>query len=347
MSHIAVVRPLIPSHSVIDSENEHAYYWKAFMGAWRVPKNHVHRKHYHPGCNPRSLARSDLQCVHQGTYLIALKSDGVRYALFLTMRQENTPVALMIDRARNMYEVEVVAPEDYFLKNTILEGELVWQQPNEQILLFLVFDAVSICGENLMNMDFAERLKRAARCTQWAEELRELSIEDVEQRVIETDSIALTHFSPRLIMRPKVFVERKHATRLWLERGDCEHRVDGIILHNAHQKYSFGTAPADAVYKWKEHCTIDLSGPCDALQASDGPVGDTFENRPIQVMSSRVVADDNEQVVEYHVRLADSGAVLLQAIRKRPDKVVANGLRVVHATMQDVIDDVKPSELNP
>ena len=34
-------------------------------------------------------------------------------------------------------------------------------------------------------------------------------------------------------MRPKRFVAREHAARIWAERGDAEHRVDGLILQGA------------------------------------------------------------------------------------------------------------------
>ena len=125
--------------------------------------------------------------------MIALKSDGVRYALFLTQRLERTRqnerpntshsspckspppltpssfsppstpqfvpnprlgVALFVDRSWNMWEVEVVAPEELFVGGTILEGELVWQQPASARLVFLAFDAASVAGRDLRHLAF-------------------------------------------------------------------------------------------------------------------------------------------------------------------------------------------------
>ena len=338
---LTVGRPLIPSHSLVDTKAERDHYWTRLAAAWKLPAKRAQLPTYFPGCNPCSLARSRLGALREARHLIALKSDGVRYALFLTTRPRSTahhplPVALMIDRSRNMYEVEVVAPEAFFLRDTVLEGELVWRQPGERQLLYLVFDAVCIAGTHMLDKPFEERLAEATRCVRWSEELG-------EDAARETDSIALVHFEPSIVMRPKRFVEREHAARLWNERGDAEHRVDGIILQRADAPYVCGTADG-AVYKWKDHSTVDLVGPPHSLRASDGPLGTHVGGRRVEVMESRVVGDD-KMVVEYHVDVT-ADEVHLFALRTRPDKNVANGLRVVHATVQDVVDAITPEELS-
>ena len=342
---------LVPSYSVVDTEWERAHYWKALMLAWGVKGRKATSDTFFPGANPCSVSRKTLP-PKDVPHVLALKSDGVRYALFLTTRPGGgggAPVALMIDRARNMYEVEVLAPEDYFVKQTILEGELVWQQPDERTLLYLVFDAVRIAGESYLERPFVDRLAAATRCTRWSEELAPL--EDVETHVAETGCVVLVHFDPPVVMRPKRFVDRAHATRVWAERTDAEHRVDGLVVHRADAAYVHGTATG-AVYKWKPRHTVDLAGP--DLRAADGPLD--VGSRPVRVLESRVVVSHPDEVAEYLLEVVkeDDGTsrerrrrevVTLFAMRTRPDKRVPNGLRVVQATVQDAVEMLTPEDL--
>lgn len=342
MPQLLVSRPLIPSHSVVDTDVELGYYWACALRLWGVGKRAP--KTFHPASNPCSLAVKDLSSLRSHDHVLALKSDGVRYALMLTMRpKDGGAVALMIDRAKTMYEVEVLAPEAYFQRGTLLEGELVARQPDEK-LVFLVFDAVCIRGEMWVDKPFSERLEAASKCTRWSEELAALSPEDAETRVAELDAIALVHFEPHVTMRPKRFVDLQHAARVWSERNDSEHRVDGLIVHRADAAYKHGTATG-TIYKWKHEHTIDLLGTPDALHAADAPL-------PSTLLKRRVVVDDSQSrvllgkdlVTEFHVNVTDD-CVTLFPMRRRPDKTFPNGLRVVQATVQDVIENLQPEDL--
>ena len=342
----AVGQPLIPSHSVVDSAEEREHYWQKMLDAWGIhgPRRRQSFAARFPGANPCSVGRKDLAALHSARHVLALKSDGVRHALFLTLRPDGTPVALLIDRAHHMFEVEVLAPEPYFRAGTLLEGELVWRMPDERSMLLLIFDAVRIKGESLLGRPFEERLAAAEQCTRWSEELATLSETDIETRVAETDSVALVHFDPPLTMRPKRFVDRKHAARVWAERGDADHRVDGLILHKCNAAYVYGTATG-AVLKWKPDSTVDLAGPPAALRCGDGPLGPRIGSRTVVVRDdSRVVTETDEDVLEYHVAVAGD-VVSLFAMRKRPDKCTANSMRVIAATVQDVVDAVRVEEL--
>ena len=338
---------LVPSMSRIEASHERDHYWKVMCTLWNLPP--TSRKP--PGCNPMSLSRARLPDLSAQTYGITLKSDGVKYYLLLTTRPvaavdgDVAPVALMIDRARNMYEVEVVAPEDYFVKGTLLEGELVWSQPNETELRYLVFDAACVKGECLATCRFDERLRRAEACTRWSEELAKTP-DLLEARVLELDAIALVHFRPPLVMRPKHFVALQHAEKLWSARNDCGHRVDGLILQRYDTPYVHGTVEDGSTFKWKEHSSVDLQRVSDGrLRAADAPLPETLLGRRVVVETSRVaeLAPANA-ILEYVVTVAD-GAVSLFPTRTRPDKTSANGLRVVVATVQDVVDAVTPAEL--
>lgn len=340
---LSVGHALIPSHSKIHDEAEQDAYWNMILKAWGVRRKRF--AGYFPGSNPVSIAREDLPKLRKHPYLVAHKSDGVRYLLFLTLRPGSTedPVALMVDRAQNMYEVDVLAPEEHFLQGTLLEGELVWCQPDQNEMIFLVFDALFVAGTSYVNRPFSERLEAASRLTRWSEELARLPPEDLEARVQETESLALVHFEPRLVMKPKRFVDLKHTMRVWDERGDATHRIDGLILQRADAPYVYGTS-GDAIFKWKDQSSIDLAGRASKIRAADAPLGDTLLGRRIEVLSSRIEAATDDDILEYHIEVTDD-AIRLFPMRVRPDKTVANGMRVVEATIRDVVEAVQPSEL--
>lgn len=340
-----VSRPLVPSHARVDDPAEHAHYWARLLRHWDVRGKRAASATFFPGANPCSVARADLPRLHAAEHVVALKSDGVRYALFLTTRPGSNgtaPVALMVDRARNMYEVEVLAPADHFCQGTVLEGELVWRQPQERQLLFLVFDAVAIAGTSLLRESFAARLEAATRVTRWSEELA--AMPDAEARVAETGCLALVHFDPPVVLRPKRFVAAAHAAKVWAERAAAEHRVDGLVIHRADAGYVHGTATG-AVYKWKPAHTVDLAGPPDALRVAEGgPLGPRLAGRDVRVLESRVVVGRDDDLAEYLVEVTPE-AVTLFAMRTRPDKCTANGRWVVEATVRDAIEAIAPEEL--
>lgn len=349
---VTVARELVPSLSRVDVRAERDAYWKELLGAWSAPKRFAS---HHPGSNPVSISRKHLPQVEASEYLIANKSDGVRYTLFLTCRPESdlhnpAPVALMIDRARNMYEIELVAPEAYFVRRTILEGELVWRQPREEGLMFIVFDAILIQGELLTAKPFAQRIKRACACLNASEHVSRLMHEknEIETHVLQEDTIVCTHYEPSIIFRVKVFVSNVHAERLWSERAECEHRVDGIILQCAKSTYCFGTAYRGAAFKWKPHVTVDLAG----VQRSgiDGALPREHRGCVVRVdETSRIAPQSDDDIVEYSVshcsESGESGEIVLFAVRRRPDKQTSNGLNVIHAAFDDVMDSIAVSEL--
>jgi hypothetical protein len=343
MHHTAIVsKRLVPSHSHLTDAREVNHYWSSLMSLWGVRGRRAASSTFFPGCNPRSISKTLAPRLHKHRYHICLKSDGVRYVLFLTTRmgQPDQGVALMIDRSRHMYEVEVAAPEEHFLKGTVLEGELVWKQPDEQTMIYYVFDAIVDRGTRLMTKPFEERLATATGLTRFSSELRTES----ESRILETQSVVLSQFDPHVEMKPKTFVDRMHAMRLWNERNDSEHRVDGIILQSLDAPYIMGTAEDDSVFKWKEHSTVDLRGVPPHVHAAEAPLPARLCDRDVVFETSRVAATGDQDVIEYHVDVMDREVRLLP-VRTRPDKTSANGLRVITATVEDVIHAITPEEL--
>lgn len=249
----------------------------------------------------------------------------------------------MVDRNANMYEVEVVAPAPFFVEKTILEGELVWKQPQQDAMMYLVFDAVRIKGQVLLDQPFTERIKQVTNVTRWAEEMEGFLSPELESRVEETSSIVIVQRDPPIVMKPKRFIESKHVSKLWNMRSDAEHRVDGIILMCDKAKYSIGMAKRLSAIKWKDHSTIDLRGTPDALHCSDVKLPTTLHGKSVCVTPCKIVgmADD---IVEYCVSIAED-TIALHALRMRTDKQFANSLLVVQRTIGNIIESIAVSEL--
>ena len=345
----ATAQPLIPSESLLEKGAERDHYWHSLLASWRQPKRRTPTTF--PGCNPRSLSRSDVPMLSRAPYLVSLKSDGVRYALFLTTRPgtgasgSHKAVALLADRAGNMYEIEVVAPETYFTLGTVLEGELVWREPGRTELILLVFDAVRVRGKSLLSAPFSERLAAAARCLRSTE--RPDTNADVEFVASEMDSILSMHCTPVLQIQVKSFVEHQHLMDVWAHRHRAQHRIDGLILARADRSYQMGSATRGEMYKWKEHITVDLRGRGADLSTSDGPIGDTLCGRRVHVSSkSEVKPAGDDDVVEYLLHVDDDSSVELFAIRTRPDKRVPNSRHVVEASLTEACNPVALDSLS-
>ena len=343
MPQLIIGKSLAPSLSVLTRESEKNHYWKTLMADWNLRR----RKGF-PGCNPKSICRESLGLLNKHNYMVTLKSDGVRYILYCTTRPNSTqsqplPVALMIDRSQNMYEVDVIAQEDFFIKGTILEGELVWKQPEEKTLMFLVFDCIRCRGESFLHRSFLERFQEVDRLVRFSAELSQLH--DVEQRALETNNVVMMQYQPRVFMHAKIFVDLSNAQRLWERRSDIEHRVDGLIIQRTDAPYVMGTANDGEVFKWKQNSTLDLSGP--SLKAADGDINSTyFGRRVITATESKIKATSEDDVVEYMINVTEK-TVELFALRRRLDKKTANGIRVVEATILDAIENIQPNELLP
>ena len=340
---LSVMKPLAPSSVTVEDPDELAYYSARLVGAMGAPP--TWSKTRFPGCNPRGLGRADMRDRVRGkTFMVAHKSDGVRYALFLTIRRGSTAedpkaVAFMVDRAMHFYEVQVLAPEAHFVQESVFEGELVWQMPEGTRQLFLVFDCLRCGGVRYATLPFARRIEEVRRCTRWSEETMDCSEQEQVERVCETDGVVLLHIA----MRPKTFVGAHFAVALWKDRGEAEHRVDGLILQDACAAYKHGTAHDGSVFKWKSHVTVDLRG--SSAATLDGPIPHEVHGRRLRLSTeSRIVARSEDDIIEYHMQVGEE-TIDLFAIRSRTDKTHANPLHVVERSVADVLDAVEVEEI--
>ena len=120
---------------------------------WRVEEKPLRN----PCAQPVSLERKHLPLLNDGHYVVAEKSDGVRYTLFLT-RAEGAEVAFLIDRKLSMYQVPVAARKGFF-DGSIFDGELVWVTNPDGTTSqnYLVFDMVASCKKRVSSLAFFQK----------------------------------------------------------------------------------------------------------------------------------------------------------------------------------------------
>jgi hypothetical protein len=94
-----------------------------FLAMWDARK--VSLRH-NPSPNPISISAEALAAMNPAEYVVAEKIDGVRYALVLCRDHVGEPVAVMINRACEQYQVRVCADASYF-DGTLIDGELAWE----------------------------------------------------------------------------------------------------------------------------------------------------------------------------------------------------------------------------
>lgn len=342
---LRVIKEIVPSFSVLEDEREKRTYAQLVRRLWGT--NTQTAETFYPCCNPIGMSRAALaHLTASSDYVVGLKADGVRYCLLLTCRPSRSPpsaVALLVDRAWNMYEVDVTARSEHFTRGTLFEGEVVWKQPDEEEMVFLVFDALHVKGEALARRTYEERFARVQEHFQHSESIvtscAETDMTEMQERVREVDAIVLTNFRPRMTARPKSFVHRRHVVKLWGDRGEVDYRVDGIVLQRRDASYSHGAANDCSALKWKQFSTVDLS-PRDVSSFSR-----SFEGNDVRFLESKVVADGASTVLEYVVFFDEEKGFTLVPIRKRNDKTNPNSSHVVRKTLLEVMSRVDVTEL--
>ena len=228
--------PLIPSFSKITREDEKKMYWNSLIKDWKLPK---HIQHF-PGSHPISIERKDLEFLkrYENDFLVSLKSDGVRYILYMTFRPNTqNPVCLLIDRSRNMYEVEIWASEEYY-KGTIIDGELLWNLPDESTTTFLAFDIIQLKGENFKKKLYADRLICLDTIIHNNEGKN--TSEEIEDIIEENDKIVAMNNLYNLNIKAKRFTQLNMLYKLWQDRTTTWYRHDGLIFTRNNDEYKLG-----------------------------------------------------------------------------------------------------------
>lgn len=153
---------LRPSNSPVpDAERDHVYQQLCKVwGLWEQPSKH------NPCAQAVPLQREAMASHDAADFLVTAKTDGVRFQLLLTTRPDGRPISVMVGRDMSMYEIETMAPENFYADGTLLDGELAWRthRDYDRTLSYVAFDAMTIAGRAIGRQPLVERLYAVSRC---------------------------------------------------------------------------------------------------------------------------------------------------------------------------------------
>ena len=125
---------------------------------------HTRNSSVFPGSQPVSFIRDHIQLLLTKDYYVCEKSDGVRF-LLLCINSPNGPLTFLINRKYSVNLLPRIAfPADIqtnsFHHETLLDCELLvdTEQDGRLTLKLVIFDAILVCGENVMSKSLTERL---------------------------------------------------------------------------------------------------------------------------------------------------------------------------------------------
>jgi len=174
-----------------------------------------------PGPQPVSIERRHFPLLKLQPYLVCEKTDGVRHLLASTDEG-----VFLVNRAFACEKVNVRVAKD-----TLLDGELVRTKTGK--VLFMVYDAVRVKGEDLTHKPLTERLDAARK---------------VIKAIIKTANAPLE-------IRVKVMWTLGSPTP---DLNSFEYETDGLVFTPVNEPIRTGTH--ETMFKWKprERITIDF-----------------------------------------------------------------------------------------
>jgi hypothetical protein len=311
-------------------------------------------KHF-PAANPVSLDRSAFDILQKNEFMCGLKTDGVRHMLLMTLKPNSSvPIAIMIDRAKNMYEVEVWAHEDFFTKGTLIDGELVWDTINKDCMIYVAFDVILERGNLCTRHPYKYRLELLHNFILCVQTSR--SDESVEQQVLEEQKIIARNNDFNIQIIPKRCVSKAQLMSLWNQRFQETHNNDGIIFTMDCAGMDTGTSKF--VYKWKAQHTIDLMA-CKTndewllyvnsnTDNSQIDINDIGAKRSFKLINNKLLEVLNNRqpcIIECILTIDEEGNANLIPERQRTDKASANNVRTVLATLLNVEENISAEEV--
>lgn len=260
-THTSRAGPLVPTTHQIADPGKRYFIKQEISRLWKLPQTRARN----PAPNPVSLERKDMLLLKHNKYVVAEKTDGVRYLLLLSQYPRHLggqPCAVMIDRRDVMFEVRVMAEEDVF-QGSLFDGELVWEYEGGQYIpprqVLLVFDTVACRGVSLVHKNFVQRFGIAS-------EIFDLGGKDITQdprKWIETaQELAEKHLiicegnQYCLCFRPKRIMPINQLDIVWRTRKTLKHKSDGLIFTPIDTPVLVGTH--QTMFKWKSQHTIDV-----------------------------------------------------------------------------------------
>lgn len=244
---------LVPNERVLDRKSPlYAQVMAKLARLWNVHTGGPLA--YNPCANPVSLERHHLSTLLEREYVVAEKSDGVRYALaLLELDSAGAPLrmALMIDRNLDVFEVRVNAPLDDFVTGSVFDGELVWDETDTALgrrHVFYVFDVIAYGGACVRGCPFVERHRIARKKFSNPDDGDAIGVAALDERITTPGS------AHRLMFCCKRFYSL-HQFDIAAGRP-VRHSSDGFIF--VPRDGDMPLNRANDWYKWKRTHNVDI-----------------------------------------------------------------------------------------
>jgi len=353
--------PHAPTSFRVEQPREVAEIKECMAKAWGIARKLTHN----PAPNPVSLHRSHLPQIKTTPYVVAEKTDGVRYVLvlgrFTELRQQ---YAVLVDRAFTMYQIQVFAPKDFFY-GSVFDGEMVWNK-EQRCFMFLVFDAVAVKGRSVRKANFLERYRTITDSFLSQSEWGQRNIDQLEEATDAALQFAKTgkivaipdNTSPCVFLYTKPCVKLELFGSLARSISSLEHDSDGFIFTPINAPVMRNTHAH--MFKWKYHPTIDLE-----LCATDSEIvyrcqdganavslQQAFPNYDfVCSMGAAFTFKKNEKFIietSVHVTSESLGGkpqITCKFHRFRTDKTTANHCRTIRDILREVVENITLKEL--
>ena len=341
------VQRLYPSNSIIMDQFEKDYFWAVRLKYWKLPS---HIQHF-PGANPMSIETSDFGRLQTDDFLAALKTDGVRHLLLMTTKpNSNDPIAIMVDRAKKMYEIEIWGNEDFFEFGSLYDGELVWEKDT---LVFIVFDVIMAKGVACGHLSYRERMQILHNTILCVSESH--SDDSIENMISEECKFLARNNNHNLYVTPKKCVPKAALRKLWSDRNTSNHRNDGVIFTLNSAPVETGTSAS--ILKWKPSHSIDVkfelidnewkvftnmnnsNGLVSLDEACDGLTLNVSPSKLLEAVRIR-----QHCIIECVIDVEGENLMLVPE-RERTDKIAPNTAKTVQATIRNARENIKCEDL--
>ena len=200
-----------------------------------------------PISQPESFRKTIIPTIMNGNFCAALKTDGIRSMLLMTM-YGNTPIAILIDRKMECREIEVWSPRGYF-DDTLYDGEIVTEESEtvDRIDVFLTFDMYVNQGTSMLLDDYTTRIDCMNKSI-----FETTSSENIECSIAEMNKVYIPSITG-LVIRPKCILPVSDTRSVWTRRLNTPHLNDGLIFTP-----NTTVIATTKVYKWKPLHTVDV-----------------------------------------------------------------------------------------
>jgi len=289
---------------------------------------------------------------------VAKKSDGIRYNLLLGTHANKRPYAVLINRALEIYQIQVFAPRCYF-EGSLFDGELVWHREHH-CLIYLVFDVVSSCKDRIGKRNLLERYDAISRifpqeCDWDRQSLTDHPIKKAQQLAESGKIVCVPDVENLLFIYSKPSVRTNALDAIVRSLPDCNHDNDGLIFTPIDEPIRKNRH--DSMFKWKFTPSVDLryvalgSG-LYQLWCMDGDrevlITDAIQdwNFQIDTIDLDSYAIGGKHIIEMNVVLNEqTKTITCKRHRIRTDKPSPNDIRTILAIIREIKESITLDEL--